>query len=1157
MRACPRGPHSLLVVAAVSLLAAATCEGPITPIDDAGPLPDPAVARIIAMTGPDLEVLEGSRVRLSAYGSRSLDGDVSLVWSQTEGPPILLSDPTSEGPVFVAPLAPATLRFRVRAQRGETSAFDDVVVRVKDAIGRSPPLVDIPGDTTGRAGEARSFPVTVVSGDEGTLALTAEMLCADLEPIPLEVVAGVVQLTLGDELPCVVRAWGVTSDGRRSSRSARVFWPEGTPLVGETRALAPILVSPAAIVPFIVDDALGEDGGTRLFVVDGSTHPEVLEKDELGRLRLQVPLRHGPIHVGAERRGGVTSGGVRFLVIDVSPGEGNRAPVVAAGPDRQTPPLGTFGLNVLASDFDGDVVEVTIEQVLGADAVPDLLVPSLFRAPADETILVFHVSAFDGTTTSPPESVRVVVANDVVNVPPVVELEPALFATPGSTFVIDASNATDPDSGYISRITITQDASDPVIVLDGVVEASTTALTAGAAGDIYRFRVTAFDDAGASASKDIVVTVELAGPYVDALRGDDLLGNGTVETPFASLGAALPVALRHRMVELRLAAGPQLPFVGEGAFEAALVGGHVYQEGAYVPAGGRTTLPLSDAGLRLIGGGLQRMDLTVDLPNLALVIAGAVNLVDSTVVAGAAHTGPLVVIEGTSSANFTGVGVSGGGNASAVLVDVEPGAALRLTDSTLSGGTGGERVGLACSGATLDVVSSALRGGTGENATGLLVDACDVALLDALVVGGSGATCVGVDSVDGTLFSSAGSTIVGCDEASSQAIGLRLAGAFAPTHVEGVVRASAEAVIVDDALAVDVAQPRVELESATLFAFASDTACAVSVRADRLRLVGVVATVVAPDGVAYAFEVGDAPDLVLSTTTASVTAETGALLTHVDQGALVRPSLDEVSLSGVFSGRASGVELGRSLAGFLRDTSISLDAASLDDDGAGLVVERVEIDGLDLDVTAGGDPTALSVTDAPLGALVARASIRVTSIDGAPVGARLDGEVDVRSSCISADGPGSARAAVVVGTSSLRHVTLRSPAVGLTLDGPGQGVRLVNSTIVGASAIARVTDTATPALVDGCVFDADLVYSDDDLVIPRVGLLESIPGAGESNATSSLAAHLDDSGRMTSPAPALVDSALAEFSLSFDVDGDPRPLGLADVGCDEWVDVEE
>jgi hypothetical protein len=1138
-----------------SVMGGADCDGPIPPPEDSGVLVEESSIRVIAMAGPDLEVLEGSRVRLSAQGSRSLDGSVTVVWSQIDGPTVLLTDPTSPAPVFVAPLAPATLRFRVRAQRGDASAFDDVVVRVRDTIGRRPPLIDIPGDAVGIPGEERTFPVTIVSGDESTLELAAELICEGSARSATPVVSGMVTLTLADELPCIVRAWGVTPDGRRSPRTARVFWPVGTSLAGETRARAPVLVPPGSPVAITVDDDRPGPSSpvTSLFVIDGDSSLGFLEPDDAGRLRVQAPLRHGPFHLAAERRGGVFSGGIRYVVVDVSPGEANRAPTVNAGPDRQALPNGTFGLQVTTTDFDGDALTIHITQVLGETAVRDDVATSVFRAPPVETTILFHVVVSDGKTESPPESVRVNVAANVVNLPPVLNLEPALWTTPGSTFVIDASDATDPDSGYIASVHITQDSSDPVIVLDGSVNATSVALTAGSSGDVYRFRVTAFDDAGASVSKDVVVTVENAGPYVDAARGDDASGNGTIEQPFASLGAAFPVVARHRMPAIRMAAGPQLPFVGITPFESTIIGGHVFIDDAYVEAMGRTTLPLGADGLMFTAGGLALVDIVVDVPAVSIVIDGAVGLTDVTVSAGAAHTGILMRLLNLASANMTNVTVTGGGAHDGIVIDVEVGAALRLTDSTIHGGSSGTRVGLSCTGATIDVVSSTIRGGDGELAIAIRADSCDMAFLGGSLVGGAGQRCVAFDAKDSTVFANSATTFVGCDDDAAEGVGVALSGVLAPIHIEGSIFAAHPSAVVDDALALDIAQPRVEVEHATIVANGATRAVAARIEADRCRMVHVVLDVTSTAGEATILSLGSAPDLVIANSTLAVTGHHGALVI-VDEHPLLRPSLEETTLTATFVDEGRGVDLSGALAGLVRNSAIILSAGHLAVDSAALSLDRVDVDGLDVDVTAGGDPVAVHTLASPTITRLDRLLIRASSIDGGPIGLLVTGDTELRSSCIVVDGPGTSRGVMVRAPLVARHVTVVSPSVGMELRESGTGITLANSLIAASAGLNRLGEAALPILLDGNVFDADTAYLDGNITVSRGGQLQDIPNAGAANAFGIVIDDLDERGRMATPASDLIDVALSEHAVSFDVDGDARPLGLADVGCDEWVD---
>lgn len=68
----------------------------------------------VANAGLDMMVLPGTFNNLSGFYSTDSDGStLSYAWTQTGGPPVVLSDPTAMDPVFQAPLTPTTLTFQL------------------------------------------------------------------------------------------------------------------------------------------------------------------------------------------------------------------------------------------------------------------------------------------------------------------------------------------------------------------------------------------------------------------------------------------------------------------------------------------------------------------------------------------------------------------------------------------------------------------------------------------------------------------------------------------------------------------------------------------------------------------------------------------------------------------------------------------------------------------------------------------------------------------------------------------------------------------------------------------------------------------------------------------------------------------------------------
>jgi hypothetical protein len=646
----------------------AGCSGEFLSTAPSNPGVPTAPVEVVALAGPDLTVLEGSRVVLAGGASRALIGQPELSWSQREGPLVTLSNPSSPAPTFVAPLGPARLVFSLEAAADDLRDLDEVVVHVvadPDAVAR-PAVLAMPADRVAAIDEVVRLEVPWTGAGRPTVSAR----CPTLSPEPLGVlVDGVLTVQVAPRsLPCPIVVEDIAEDDRTvGGRAAIILWPPDTATPPATRVRAPATVDPHDIVSVELDD------GAAAFVVDGT--PLALEPFANG-VRFTAPRRPGRLTLLAETRQGSVGGGTRVVAIEVGAGAGNTAPVVDGGPDLRVRPGARFRIVADARDDDGDALTIDIRQVLGRAAVAAAGDVDVLIAPEANSVetLLFHVVASDGVAESAPDPVRVVVDRAAENLPPVLTLAPELYVTPGATFVIDGSGARDPDTGLIVSWRIAQSPDDTVQLLTEAVNTPSVSLVAGAAGERYRFLVSVVDDGGLEASATVDVIVEEAGPFVDPVRGGDV-ADGTAARPFRSVSEALVTAARHRFPALRLV-GSTTPIAVPGLPDGlGLEGGWRFDDDIddYVVTDERTTVTFDLDLSRIAGVGLSRLAIVTGPERLRL--QRRVAFTDVTIAAG-------VVLEVANDARVRGEGVE--------FSSAHVRGTLELLGSTLRGGLRGE-----------------------------------------------------------------------------------------------------------------------------------------------------------------------------------------------------------------------------------------------------------------------------------------------------------------------------------------------------------------------------------------------------------------------------------------------------------------------------------
>lgn len=1107
----------------------------------------------VAIAGADLEVLEGTRVQLDGHASRSLteEGDLVLAWSQVAGPAVVLTNPSSPSPAFVAPLAPATLVFRLRAESGAGVALDEVTVEVREELGAPPFFVEVPRDIVVDSGEAVTFPATVV-GNGSDVTIEATPRCDG--DVKVEVEGGAVTVLDAHELPCLIFVDAVDAAGRRAAPAARVLWPAGTPLAPATRLGAPVVVEPGASASLSFEEPTGDT--TSSAWPAGGSSDGLLRESEGVEVPLVAPLRRTRLVVGGARRRGPASGGVRYAFIDVTAGAGNRAPSAAGGGDRGVRPGASFTLTTSRSfDLDGDPITVEVSQVIGPAAEADELVPGLFHAPDVPATLLFHVTAFDGRVYSEPDAVRVVVDAAVENQPPVLSVEPKRWVAPGTAFTVDASAAYDPDSGFIERWSIAQDPNDPVLLLPSPVEEPFVALTAGADGEVYHFRLSAFDEDGQGVSADLEVVVERAGPYVDAASGSDEQGDGTESAPFKSLAAALEVALRHQLPELRIASGAQLPFTGH-ITGVDVVGGYEREGDTWTQGAAQSLVPVAAGGLVIEDAALTQLSLDLGAADASLRLAGTSALAAVEVREGPTHEGPLLEVAAGATVSLTAVDATASApttSGDAVLLLVEPGAALRLRETTLTGGAGGARVGVSCDAATIDVIGSDIVATSGATeGVGIAAVGCDMQLLDSRVSGGTAtARAVGVEADDTLLYVAPDTTLSGAALGSSaSATALLSLGGDSPIVLAGTLSAvegDASALV---AVGVDAASSRIALVESGVSAQGDDEATAVRVLGAEAQISGAELHAMSAAGEAVALDLL-ADEVVVEGTRLSAVGGRAFGVRAAGANGVSAPRFDNVLVDVTGQQTAAGLGLGTSRGVLATGVQVRVQLPGSATSARGLGLRDGTVSDSVIEVTGGGEALGVVVATGGEGAILERSRVLVVSEGGSAVALLGGAPSTLRASFLRATSPMGAIAVDARAALTLRHTTAWAAGTALLGGASTAVVDAANTLLIGASGFERTSAAPEPALASHLAIVAERPWVDPlggvsatEVELEAAGCFSCFPLAD---------ARIDESGHLLDDEDhPLVDRGAADYAVASDIDGELVPFGaLPDIGCDE------
>jgi hypothetical protein len=184
--------------------------------------------------------------------------------------------------------------------------------------------------------------------------------------------------------------------------------------------------------------------------------------------------------------------------------DGNRPPVIDAGPDQEVDEGETVTLQPSGHDPDGDPITGQWVQVSGPPVTlsdPQAAFPT-FTAPAGPATLVFEAQAFDGQGHAVTDRVTITVRPP--NRPPVVDAGVDQEVAPDSVATLSGT-ASDPDDDPLTYAW-TQVGGPPAVIRDP--DDPETVVEGFEAGATLTFRLTVTDARGASSSGEVVVTVK-------------------------------------------------------------------------------------------------------------------------------------------------------------------------------------------------------------------------------------------------------------------------------------------------------------------------------------------------------------------------------------------------------------------------------------------------------------------------------------------------------------------------------------------------------------------------------------------------------------------------------------------------------------------------
>jgi serine protease len=504
----------------------------------------------------DVIVRPGDSVELTASASDAEDAEsqIQITWRETTVPALVLGNSVSPGATlsFTAPLTPGTLRFEVTAtDTAGATASTEVVVQVRNDIPPGlpnvPPVANAgtdqflqPGDTVNLSSAGSGDPDgTIVSylwtQVEGTPTVNFNSSSANPSfqapqlPGNATFIHFTFELTVTD------------NDGAVGKDTVVVHIAPNVPPTAD--AGADISVNAGATTPVsITGIGIDNDGDILRFIWTQVSGPPVnLVGSDTATVSFTVPsvqqLSVVTLRLTVVDNAGAT--GSDEVRITINAPNSNTAPVANAGVDQTAIAGDTVTLSGAGTDADGDPLIYAWRQINGppisltnANTPNATFIAPQVTAVTDVTVELTVTDDNGATGTD-----QVVITVEPTNIPPTVNAG-ADFAVLSGNQVTITGNASDQD-GQISQYRWTR-ISGPTVVLSNASTATVDfiAPTVTQATQL-RLRLTVVDNEGATASDDVIVTINPAsggnavpvvdaGPDISVVAGSNVAITGNV-----------------------------------------------------------------------------------------------------------------------------------------------------------------------------------------------------------------------------------------------------------------------------------------------------------------------------------------------------------------------------------------------------------------------------------------------------------------------------------------------------------------------------------------------------------------------------------------------------------------------------------------------------